>query len=476
MLTEQVRRFSEKYGLLAEGDRVLAALSGGADSVCLLLVLHELAPELALGLRALHLHHGLRGAEADRDAEFSERLCARLGIPFLLVRRDAAAYAREHGCSTEEAGRLLRYGALEEAAGAWEDETPGLELPHVKIAVAHHRDDNAETILHHLLRGSGLRGLSGMRPAQGRRIRPLLCAGREEIRAFLAERGQDWCEDSTNAEPDYTRNRIRNEILPLLAREVNARASENILRAGELFGQADAWLTEQAEAVLCCPPGPRERVRVPVSVFLAQPAVLRSYVVHCMLDRTAPGQKDLTSKHFSLIARLAESRPGASCDLPGGLGAWRDPDALWVGRRPEQAETVRPAGAEDFRFRVFEAQKGMEIPKNPYTKWFDYDKIKGILSVRTRRSGDYIGLSGGGRKRVNRCMIDGKIPRGERDRIPLLAEGSHVLWIVGYRISDDYKISAETRKVLQVKMIAAHGPLSAPREQEPETDKGEENG
>ena len=175
----EIRSYMEAYKMLRPGDRVIAAVSGGADSVCLLWALQKIAPEFPAFLRVVHVHHGLRGTEADRDERFVEELCRKLGIPFQTVRCNAAEYARDHGMSTEEAGRVLRYEALEQAAECWEKETGAVSDCPVKIAVAHHREDSAETVLHNLLRGSGLRGLSGIRPVQGRLIRPLLSVSRE---------------------------------------------------------------------------------------------------------------------------------------------------------------------------------------------------------------------------------------------------------------------------------------------------------
>lgn len=235
--------FAQENKMFTQGDRVVLGVSGGADSVCLLLAMAENDKEICL--RVVHVHHGLRGKEADRDGEFVRELCRELGVPFEIVYRDVAGYAREKGLSVEEAGRILRYEALEGAAKRWEEDGGRQVL----IGVAHHQDDNVETILHHLLRGSGLRGLAGMQPVQGNRVRPLLGVRRQEIVEYLEKRGMEWCEDSSNGEKEYTRNRIRGELIPYMTRYVNERASENILHAGRLFGQADVYLRRQAEKV-----------------------------------------------------------------------------------------------------------------------------------------------------------------------------------------------------------------------------------
>ena len=459
-MLKKVRDYMREHEMTAPGDAVIVALSGGADSVCLLTVLKQLAtPEFLL--RAVHVHHGIRGAEADRDEAFAQKLCESLSVPLCVAYCHVPAYAAEHGLSEEEAGRILRYQVLEKEAGKWERELPAGSR--VKIALAHHRDDNAETILHHLLRGSGLTGLAGIRPVQGRRIRPLLCVGREEIRAYLEAGHISWCEDSTNQSPDYTRNRIRSQVLPLLKTAVNEQAEEHILQAGQIIGQADAYLRQQAEEIWQEAVCGREEdlAAIPLTAFARQPEILKTYLIRHMLDQLHPGWKDISSRHFTAIAELAGKPVGSRLDLPGGLMARTGYETLEIVRKTERGVSVKTESGADgeihgrqtvpeLHMTVFSRQKDQEIPKNQYTKWFDYDKIKGTLSVRTRRTGDYLILPSGGSKTIARYMIDEKIPKEKREQILLLAEGSHVLWVVGFRISEYYKIEEHTENILQV--------------------------
>ena len=459
-MLKKVRDYMREHEMTAPGDAVIVALSGGADSVCLLTVLKQLAtPEFLL--RAVHVHHGIRGAEADRDEAFAQKLCESLSVPLCVAYCHVPAYAAEHGLSEEEAGRILRYQVLEKEAGKWEQELPAGSR--VKIALAHHRDDNAETILHHLLRGSGLTGLAGIRPVQGRRIRPLLCVGREEIRAYLEAGHISWCEDSTNQSPDYTRNRIRSQVLPLLKTAVNEQAEEHILQAGQIIGQADAYLRQQAEEIWQEAVCGREEdlAAIPLTAFARQPEILKTYLIRHMLDQLHPGWKDIGSRHFTAIAELAGKPVGSRLDLPGGLMARTGYETLEIVRKTEREVSVKTESGADgeihgcqtvpeLHMTVFSRQKDQEIPKNQYTKWFDYDKIKGTLSVRTRRTGDYLILPSGGSKTIARYMIDEKIPKEKREQILLLAEGSHVLWVVGFRISEYYKIEEHTENILQV--------------------------
>ena len=577
-MRRETEDFMVRHGMLKKGGRILAALSGGADSVCLLYVLAGMREKWDLEVRALHVHHGLRGAEADRDQAFSESCARSLGIPFTCVQVDVRQLAAQEGLSEEEAARSLRYQALEEAACRWEMEensAPGpgqieealKQTSPVQIAVAHHRDDNAETVLHHLFRGSGLRGLSGIRPVRGRIIRPLLWAGRQEIAAFLREEKVSWIEDSTNASEAYTRNRLRNQILPLICSQVNSRAPQHISQAAELIGQADAYLEMQAarwleehgvkygggteagempkpqKTELGEMPKPHKtaldgrRIQANGRALSREPEIIRTYVVRQMMEETAAGMRDLSSVHVRDVLALLEKQSGSQADLPGGLCAWKEGETLILGyrgrksgkecpsrqtereypgeqsgkaypsgqtereypgeqsgkaypsrqsdkgcpgRRPRKGHPNQQSGQEmpsvlcgippfipgethrlsaeaagdgealSLEFTAFFLEKGMNFPQKQYTKWFDYDKIQGALSVRTRQTGDYFLLPGGGRKSVKSYMIDQKIPAGIRDRILLLAEGSHVLWIIGWRISEGAKITPKTRRILQV--------------------------
>ena len=329
-----------------------------------------------------------------------------------------------------------------------------------------------------------------MHPVQGRRIRPLLCAGREEIREYLKSQKLFWCEDSTNESGDYTRNRIRRELLPLMESLVNTRAQENLLHAGELFEQADEYLEQQAfviwehagmENVEGEEDAPTGAVAgIALDAFRGEAPIIRSYLIRLLLDHAQPGWKDITRRHFDGLDHLAFGSVGGSADLPGDLRAQTGYHYLWIcktdkngereatekgksGKNKDKSEEIsEEKNLEEkklptLQMRIFPHEKGAEFPKNLYTKWFDYDKIKSALSVRFREEGDYLSIPGGKRKAITRYMIDEKIPRHLRDQIPLLAEGSHVLWVIGYRISEYYKITDDTKTVLEVMGILDGG-------------------
>ena len=441
-----VEKYIETYSMIQQNDNMIAAVSGGADSVCLLHLLVQIRTADGIRLRAVHVHHGLRGEEADRDAAFTEELCRKFDVPCRILHADVRGYAREHSVSEEEAGRILRYQLLEQEAQRWEAETGG---QNVKIAVAHHGDDSAETILYNLFRGSGLAGIGGIQPVRGRIIRPLLCVTRTEILEYLKKHGLEYCEDSTNQTDDYTRNRMRRIILPAITEQINPKASRHILQAGEKIRQAHEFLSDAADKWLISHRGEEKGTFVPASLA-QEPPILQSYVLCRVLEEAAGTKKDFSSCHVETLMDLLAGTAGRKADLPEGIHAVREYEGLRIEKAGEKKEECPP----ELEMTVFaaESEENQEFPKNWYTKWFDYDKIKGKLSVRTRKTGDYITLKGGGRKSIKAYMIDEKIPAAQRESVYLLAEGSHVVWIIGYRISEYYKVGPQTTTILQVKV------------------------
>lgn len=469
-MKRRVEEFIRENKLCDPGDRILAAVSGGADSVCLLHVLVKLQKAWKLKLRVIHVNHQLRGEEADRDEDFVRRLCERFSVEFTCKRVEVRAFALKEGLSEEEAGRILRYQVFEEEALRWEGEAKkkNEDPSPVRIAVAHHKDDDVETVLFQLFRGSGLKGLGGIPAARGRIIRPLLAVSREKILKFLSAEGLDFCVDSTNDSGDYTRNRLRHEIIPQIEALVNLRAGEHVLQTARRARQADAYLEEEAgrwlgkfgikeEKAASGVGADAEKLRLSFGAdaekLKNEPEILQTYVIKQMMGRAAGRTKDLGEVHVEAARRLLYGQVGKQIDLPYGLTARRGYTMVWVekgGKAREKNVQEEEIFLPKLEIKVFSYEKAMEIPQNQYTKWFDCDRIKGMLSVRTRQTGDYFFLSGGGKKTVKSYMVDEKIPAEIRGRIPLLADGSHILWIIGKRISEGCKVTDKTKTILQV--------------------------
>ena len=464
-MLKTVRDTIAEQGLLPAGSRCLAAVSGGADSVSLLSALHALKDEFGIHLRAIHVNHCLRGAESDRDARFVAEYCRSLGIPLQAVKVDVISLSASKRISTEEAARLLRYEAFEQTAQAWEREEPG---PAVLVAVAHNRDDNAETILMHLARGSGLKGASGMSFRRDRYIRPLLEVSRAEIEQYLSENHISYVTDSTNLSCDYARNRIRHDIMPRIREEVNAGAVLNITRAGRMIGQADAYIRSRAEELLEGPFGMRpytgeylpaagnacgkERLQgyaVPLRLLKEQPGIVQTYMIRSVISRLISTMKDVSAKHAEDAVSLIKAEYGKRIDLPYGLEAVRDYRDIVIKFKDRKPETDERPLQECFTFRFFD-YSGQTVPDEPCRKWFDADLTGMEPEIRYRRRGDYLTLNKTGKKMLGAYMTDIKISRELRDKVPVLATGSHVIWLVGYRISESFKVSEHTARIMEV--------------------------
>ncbi|WP_197026378.1 tRNA lysidine(34) synthetase TilS [Oribacterium sp. P6A1] len=331
----EIRNYILEHRLVEKGDDILVGLSGGPDSVFLLYALDMFKESLGYSLHAVHVHHGIRGEEADRDMKFSEELCNNLEIPFKKVFVDAPKLAGEKGMSLEEAARILRYEAFETTRKEIEDKltavTGGQETENSRclIAVAHHMDDQAETVLHNLVRGSGIRGLSGMEPKRGFIIRPLLSVKREYILSKLKDNGIPYVIDSTNLDTRYTRNHIRSEILPGL-REINPEASSHIARTADILREADDFFGRLASMYVDKYAEIRNgemtgqegtEISLPVTELKTYPELVRQYVMIELIRRIGTPLKDWGAVHFRDMDKLIHGPGNAHLDLPYKMSA-----------------------------------------------------------------------------------------------------------------------------------------------------------
>ncbi len=451
MLSE-VRTFADENQLLLRGERIVAGVSGGADSAALFYVLLALGEERGFSFSVLHVHHGIRGAEADRDEAFVLDLAKKHGIFARSVRVNVPEEAEKMGLGLEEAGRILRRREL-----LREMEAQGAD----RIALAHHRDDLAETVLMNLARGTGLAGLAGIRPKAGPFIRPLLSVGRAEIEAYLADIGAAYVTDSTNLENAYTRNRVRNEILPALSTYVNRRAGEHIAAAAAEAAEAFDCINALAErkfkeqAVLA-----EEEVFLPESLLAGEPAVIAGALVRFSFSELRGTLKDVTREHVRSVLALLHKEAGKEVHLPYGLLAVREPGGIRIEsrRKPEAAAEEIPLAVPgrtnwgEWTFTAeFLPQTGLIREENKCTKWIDYDKIKGNLVVRGRKNGDFIVIHPDGRRKsISNLMTDKKVPQRERDRLPLIASGEEVLLVPGIRTGESCRVDGETVRALRI--------------------------
>ena len=467
-LRERVFRTISEHNLIEKGDTVIAGVSGGADSVCLLFLLLDLKERLSIDVTALHVEHGIRGESSRCDAGFVEKLCKEHDIPFQMKEVDAPGYAKEHKVTLEEAARLLRYGAFFEAAKQFNEKR-------VKIAVAHHRDDQAETVLFQMARGSGLRGLGGMHPKRDCIIRPLLNCSRRDLELYLIENELPYRTDETNRDNQYARNRIRNVILPEL-KEIQPGCIDHIAAAAGELQEIDAYIKKQAGPVYEQIAKWQEGcLRIGLGDFDALDPVIKKEIVRMAIGEFIPAKKDILRRHIESIVALADKENGKELHLPQGVlikktehalvfqkGEWKNTAAIqtgpWILLRDQKTEqNVDPevlVGSEcTLKSRIFPYRNDLTIPEDTYTKWLDYDRIKNGLLIRTRRSGDYLCIDDAGHKKsLQDYFVNNKIPADIRDQVLLLADGDHVVWIPGYRISTQYKITDQTENVIELQI------------------------
>lgn len=483
---EKVWSYVVREEMLVPGDHLLLAVSGGADSVALLRLALVWRQKYDLRLRVLHVEHGLRGQESLEDAAWVQSLCGKYSLPCQVVPVEVRVLAQAERRSEEEAARELRYRVLEEAAARWED---------AKIVLAHNSNDAAETLLFHLARGTGLEGLSAIPPRRGKIVRPLLTVSRVEIEDWLRSLGQEWRMDRTNEEDTYSRNRIRHQVLPPLLQE-NERALEHMMRTTEIVREASDYIRGQAERVLSQylltgrqqESGLMEQV-LPIPAKLAlsldmrrEDPFLQREMLRLVLQTAAGRARDLGYAHVQALLDLMRGQAGKQLDLPYGLLVVRGYESLQFFRgAPDGEETdVCPKeangregqtdripsdlevgdegeialGRDRYHYRLLEGRGEVPSRPMPYTKAFDYDKIRTALQIRLREPHDLICIDAvGHRQSLKRFMINRKIPAGLRASCPLLADGSEIVWLVGYRQSQAYQADRDTRRILEIRRV-----------------------
>lgn len=463
-LSERILATINNHGLIPQGARVLAAVSGGADSLALALLLARLAPHHNFTLAGLaHFHHGLRGADADADQAFVAALASRLGVPCQSGRDDVAARATEADESFETAARRLRYAFLEEAAAS---------LGATLIATGHTADDQAETLVMRMMRGAGLHGLSGIRPRNGRVIRPLLDVRRSAIEAFLNEAGERWREDATNVDVAFARNRVRHDVMPALKSAAGDGVVDALARSASLIQddaeELDRQAIEMARSVVLS-----DGRLDGAALARVNPAIARR-IVRAAIERAGGGRfvsLEQVDRARSLI-KVDAPHPAQVIQLPGVTVA-RDADGLRIApaRRepaspPFEARLEVPGAVELPGAGLLMSAELGTVPEGDLTALRaqgDVVAVQGVgaapLTVRSRRPGDALRpLGGPGRRKLQDVFVDRKLARAERDRVPLVVdESGRIIWVVGHTIADEFRVTSAQARVLLLKVRRVGG-------------------
>ncbi len=445
-MLDKVENTIRRFGLIAKGERVLVGVSGGADSVALLHTLLALGSRMGFSVCAAHLNHGIRGEEAESDALFVKDLCELYGTELYSELIDVPSLAREHRETLEQAGRTARYDFLFRAKRRFCAD---------KIAVAHHMDDQAESILLHLTRGSGLLGLTGMQPQRGDLIRPLLFLRRREIEAYLENEGIAFCTDATNLERSGTRNKLRLDVIPYIEKNINPAIVEALCSTGELLWRDECYLGAQAELALKSAKSGAGYLRDELK-RLPLPILTRAIRIALF---NAGAKADIERVHVEKVIELLDARTGATLSLPY-VDAWTSYELICFGASEnvewfeldlnENGVTQTPLG--EFEAHVIDAGSYPLDFTDRSTGYMDMDKLFGnALIVRLRRDGDrFFPVGAPGRRKLKQFFIDRKIPRDGR-LVPLICNGGDVFFVPGHSVSDDVKVDQSTKRILMVK-------------------------
>lgn len=441
----------KKYNMLAVSDTVIIGLSGGADSMALLCVLYEMSKPLSLKLHAVHVNHCLRGEDADADQLFVENYCKKLGIPCSAFKVDVRNYAEKNGLSSEEAGRILRYIIFEDVAGSYST---------AKIATAHHLNDNSETVLHNILRGSGTTGLAGIHPVRGKYIRPLIETSRSEIEAYLREQNIAWRTDKTNEQAVYTRNKIRLELIPYLRENYNGSIDSALNRLSALCRADDDYMRIQTleEFKRCCVLKNEKHIILLPDKFKTLHTALQRRLIRCILEQLNIPLKDVHMVHiedcikFIMNAASGSESKISTCSvlaeqsgisfIAGEYGCEDYSYTIHEGESvfiKEAAQTVSCSAADSYT-----------KPADKNTAYISADTTNGIFEIRNRKNGDRIQPFGmKGTKKLKDYFIDNKIDISTRNKIPLIVYNNEVVWIAGMCLNDKYKVDKNTKKILK---------------------------
>ncbi len=456
---DRIRETITRFRLVGKGDRVLVALSGGPDSVALLYGLLALRPEYKLKLCAAHLNHKLRGAESDQDEKFAKELASRLGLKFFSKSVDVRKEAKKRKLSIEEAAREVRYGYLEQLAD---------RIGADKIAVGHQADDQAETFLMRLLRGAGAAGLSGIQAKRGRIIRPLIQIKRVEIEKFLKTHRIAYRLDSSNYLTDYYRNKVRLLLLPKIKEEFNPRIVDSLNRAADIISLQHEYVEKKSEQIL----GQIGKTRKGKTVIGLKkfagydPCLQREMIRLCVRDLGG----DIKRLSFELVDRaldlIRQKRSGRRIGLDKDI--WFETGSNQVVFFREEKKTQKhlvklPGRLHlkewDIRMRseILENPSAAKaaFARDPNVALLDWAKLKPPFVLRSRRRGDRFRPFGmKGTKSVADFLIDAKVPRHLRDEVPILTSRGKIAWVVGHRISDEFKVTPKTRQILKLRVIS----------------------
>ena len=480
LLINKVLSFITENKMITEGDKVLIALSGGPDSVAMTHILHSLQDKLGFTLYAAHVNHCLRGEEANKDEAYASELCQSLNIPFYSEKIDIKVLAKERGISHEMAGREARYEFFNNLR---------VKLNLQKVALAHNANDQAETILMRIMRGTGLEGLGGIQAVrEGGIIRPILAITREEIEEYCSTNLLKPRVDKSNLQEIYTRNKIRLKLIPYMRENFNEEIISALCRMGELLEADNEYIVEEVDKKYkeLSRKG-RNGVYLSSEAFKLHVSLLRR-IIKKACGSVKGNELNISKQHIDAVIELQGLGTGKSITLPDGIRVINEYGELFftriqvedrdygrITKKEDKAlednelilkeeEIIKKLQSSELYFdsqsfgidltlKLIENQSLIDTKSSRRIKYFDLEKINGDITLRHRREGDKFNPLGmKGSKKLKDIFIDLKIPREKRDKLPLLCFGEDIAWIVGYKLSDKYKVDENTKTILKIKI------------------------
>ena len=444
--------------LILPNSKILIAVSGGVDSMVLLHLFETLAPAWMLQLVVGHVHHGIRGEEADRDAAGVQEYCQKRNLDFHRLDRDVPAFCREKRLGLEEGARIVRYRALQQLA-----DQVGASV----VALAHHADDQAETVLLNLLRGTGMRGLSGMQANRGIFVRPLLAFSKSELLNYAHAQGLRYFHDSSNADLSLRRNRIRHELIPLFTKHYNPAIVSRLNQLASTMNESETFLRHEARTLLsaCTKEQDEDKIILDIVPYLTYFKILKKYILCSAIALLTGHFKMLSSQEWQKFFRMLKKRSSAKALIVfKNISVRISPSEIIITPANKQksrqvAISLKPGRVElwgGYLLEIFPCQHPLEQiinNKDQNLCYIDADRIAEPLFVRTVKSGDVfqpIGLQG--KKKVADYFIDSKIPHSRRSQMPILVCQTGIIWICGYRMDDRFKVLPSSNNILVVRL------------------------
>ena len=467
-MKDKVLRFIEQKNLIQKNDSILVALSGGPDSVCLLHILLELRDKLGINIAAAHVNHMLRGADADADEGFVQKLCNENNIKCYIKRVDINIIKQEEGLSHELAGRRERYKFFEEICK---------EGGYNKVAIAHNLNDNVETVFMRVIRGTGLDGLVGIRSKRDNIIRPIMCLSRKEIEDYIEKRSLEACLDKSNLEKEYNRNKVRLDLIPYISQNFNSDLIKSVNRMTDLLDIDNDYIEEQAQNIFNkYVTIDKKKVRIDLNLTKQHRAIFNR-VIRKALMLSANTTTDFENKHINDIYDLFFSDTGKKLNMPNSIIVEKVYGDIIIYKISDKSKEVNKSidgknslelndinnkiinyGDYIIKFNKILKKNYREISNNDLIKLFDYDNIKEGVEIRVRQDGDkFKPLGMKGTKKLKDIFINLKIPRDIRDEIPLVCFDNNIAWIVGYRQSEDFKVTNQTENILKITIERKNG-------------------